>query len=140
MAGGTERRTAVGERAVCAALGKAGACRAFALPESAYCISHEPTRQESLRVSRAKGATTTNKLRSIEGRRRKLTTAPELVAFTSTVVQDVLSGTVPPDVARVVLYGVSIQKSLLETSELEKRLAALEAAQPAKKGHLQWGR
>ena len=126
----------------CQATTKSGAaCRAFALPGRPFCLTHDPERREDATAARAKGAGVSNRLRSIEGRRRKLNSAPQLVEFTSGIVQDVLSGHVLPDVARVCLYGISIQKSLLEASDLDTRLKRLEAAQtpdPTKKGTPTW--
>ena len=125
----------------CQATTKSGAaCRAFALPGRPFCLTHDPERRADATAARVKGAGVSNRLRSIEGRRRKLDSAGELVTFTSTVIQDVLSGAVLPDVARVCLYGISIQKSLLEASDLDTRLRALEAAQTpdTKKGTSTW--
>jgi hypothetical protein len=51
------------------------------------------------------------------------------VRFTSGLVQDVLAGTVDPDVAKVCLYGVSIQRQLIEVAELERQVAELERLQ-----------
>jgi len=93
-------------------------------------LAHDKTRRAAAQAARAKGATVSNKLRALEGRRRRLDSAPQLVEFTSGIVQDVLSGSVTVDVGRAVLYGVSIQKSLLEASDLDTRLRVLEAAQP----------
>jgi hypothetical protein len=81
-----------------------------------------------MRQARSRGATNANKVRALEGRRSKLDTPAALVRFVATLVQDVVGGTVEPDVARVALYGCAIQRQLLETSDLEARLAALEAA------------
>jgi hypothetical protein len=78
--------------------------------------------------ARSRGGTSAAKLRALEGRRSKLDTPAALVRFVATLVQDVVGGTVGPDVARVALYGCSIQRQLLETSDLEARLDALEAA------------
>ena len=123
--------TASTPRHACQATTKSGAaCRAFALPGRPFCLTHDPECREDATAARVKGAGVSNRLRSIEGRRRKLDSAPELVMFTSTVIQDLLSGSVTVDVGRAVLYGVSIQRSLLEASDLDTRLRALEAAQP----------
>ena len=66
------------------------------------------------------------KLRSLRGKRVKLDTAAGLVRFTAGVVQDALDGRLDADIARVVLYGVSIQRTLVETADHERRLAELE--------------
>ena len=42
------------------------------------------------------------------------------------VITGVLSQKIPVDVGRCVLYGVGIQKSLIEAGEIERRLGELE--------------
>src|SRR5438105_716274 len=101
-------------------------CRSFALPAGDYCLAHDPERAGAVRAARAKGGAAASKVRSLQGRRAKLATVPELVRFTSGVIQDVLAGDVAPEVARAVLYGLSLQRQLVETSDLERRLRALE--------------
>ena len=101
-------------------------CRGPSLPTSEFCWSHDEDRAEEMTAARSRGAAKANKLRSLEGRRLRLDNPKALVRFVSDVVQDTLNGKVPPDVARTALYGCSIQRQLLETSELERRLAALE--------------
>jgi hypothetical protein len=104
------------------------ACKSWALPGKALCIQHDPTMAATREAARRRGGTAAARLRAIEGKRLKLDTARALVKFVSATVQDCLSGSVEPDVARVALYGCSIQMRLLEQSDLEKRLAALETA------------
>ena len=112
----------------CQATTKHGApCRAVAAADG-YCIAHDPRRHNEAQAARAKGGTVKNQLRTLAGRRKRLSTAAELIAFTSGVIQDVLSGDVQPEVARVCLYGISIQRQLVEVGDLERRLEALEAA------------
>jgi hypothetical protein len=103
-------------------------CQAFAVADG-FCISHDPARRDEARAARSKGAAVGNRLRAIVGRRDQLDSPAALVRFTSGVVQDVLGGVLTPDVARVALYGISIQRTLVESSDLERRLAALEEAQ-----------
>ncbi len=116
------------ERKTCRAVAKSGEpCRSFALAGSEFCLAHDPERVGQLRQSRAKGGAKASQLRALRGRRAKLDTVGGLVRFTAGVIQDALAGTVAADVARVVLYGISIQRQLLEAGDLEKRIAALEA-------------
>ena len=68
-----------------------------------------------------------NKLRAIQGARQRLDTPAALAKFVSALVQDVLDGTVPVSVGRTALYGLNIQHKLIESTELERRIAALEA-------------
>lgn len=102
---------------------RGGVCRAFALPGGARCAVHEPTRQAQVQAARAKGG----QVKAIRGRRAKLDTVPALVKFTAGLIGDLLDGTRPLGVARVALYGISIQRQLVEASTIEARLAAVEA-------------
>ena len=109
-------------RPACGApLERGGACQAFALP-SGRCWNHDPARAAERRAARARGG----KVKALHCRRLKLDNPQALVKFVGDVVQDTLSGVVEPDVARAVLYGCSIQRRLLEASDLERRLLELE--------------
>ena len=128
--GGGAERSGDGAAAqlVCQAQTKRGvACRSFALPDSTFCLSHHPERQVAVQEARARGGAAASKLRALEGRRAKLDTPKALVRFTGRLIQDVLDQTIPVDVGRAVLYGISIQRQLVESGDLEKRLSALEA-------------
>jgi hypothetical protein len=87
---------------------------------------HDPEKAAAIAAARARGGTVAAKLRILQGKRARLDTAQALVKFTAGVVQDTLAGTVEPDVARAVLYGISIQKSLVEVADLERQVAELE--------------
>ena len=128
-AGGEANRSAdgAGPEQTCEARTKLGApCRSFALRGQRFCLSHDPALQDVVREARAKGGAAASKLRALEGQRAKLDTPAALVRFTGRLIQDVLDGTTPVDVGRAVLYGVSIQRQLVESSELERRIAAIE--------------
>ena len=123
-----------GSQARCEALTKAGtACRGFAQSDRPFCLAHDPERQADARAARAKGATHANQLRSLRGARATLDSAQALVPFTAGIVHDTLEGRLDTDVARVALYGVSIMRQLLEASDLQARLEALESVlEPAR--------
>lgn len=128
----TEQRTCKGMTA------RGEPCKGFALPGSDYCLSHDPAHQEALRASRAKGGANASKLRALRGKRAKLDTLPALVKFTAGVIQDVLGLSLPVDVGRCVLYGLSIQRDLVETSDLEARVVALEQGMAARTAGRGW--
>ena len=109
-------------------------CRAAALPGSASCWCHDPARAQMAAEARSRGAAKANRLRAMRGRRLKLDSAAGLVGFVSGVVQDTLAGKVTLDVARAVLYGCSIQRQLIETGDLERRVADLERRQELERG------
>ena len=111
----------------CVARTKKGApCRSFVPAGRTLCLAHDPDRQSAVREARAKGGAKASKIRAIRGRRSKLATAGELLKFTAGVIQEAREGAIAPDVARAVLYGISIQRQLIEASDLEQRLAELE--------------
>ena len=115
------------ERSPCTATIKSGAqCRAFAPEGRVFCMTHDPERQGAIQEARAKGGAKASKLRALQGRRSRLSTARELIVFTASTIHDTLDGRLPVDVARCVFYGISIQRALIESGDLEKRLAALE--------------
>lgn len=118
------RRAADGRK--CRATTKRGEpCRAVAV-ENGLCLAHDPKRRKEAQAARSKGAATKNKLVALEGRRRKLSTVPELVAYLSGVIQDTAAGELSVDVARTITYAVSVQMRLVEGSELAKRVQELE--------------
>jgi hypothetical protein len=106
-------------------------CHAFALPGRPWCFTHDPEKASERRAARQAGAKKAGELRKARGRRRKLDSAAGLIAYVSDIVQRVERAEMAPDVGRCVLYGVSIQRQLVETGDLEQRLAALEAQQGA---------
>jgi hypothetical protein len=128
--GGGAERSSDGATAKqeCGAQTKRGVpCRSFALPNGQFCLSHDPDRQGTVREARARGGAAASKLRALQGRRAKLESPTALVRFTGKLIQDVLDQTTAVDVGRAVLYGISIQRQLVESGDLEKRLSALEA-------------
>ena len=105
-------------------------------------MAHDPERVAQVRSARAKGGVAAGKIRALKGRRSRLDTVPALVRFTAAVIQGVIVGALHADVARVALYGVSIQRQLVETADLERRIAELEARTAAAEQHAErrrWG-
>ncbi len=111
-------------------------CRSFGL-ESGRCIMHDPARAEAMTAARARGAVKAAKLRSLEGKRRKLDSPRALVKFLSDVAVDTLSGSIDPSVSRAVVYAVATLRQTMESADLEQRLTALEQ-QLAQQGTKRW--
>jgi hypothetical protein len=123
----------------CRATTRAGTpCRAFPLPGEPWCLAHHPDRRAEMRAARARGGPAAGRRRALAGRRARLATVPELVAFNARIVDDVLAGRLPVDTARVVVYALTLQRSLVEASDLERRITALEAQRPARGARTQW--
>ena len=116
-----------------------GPCRGRADPGSRFCIWHDPARAEFARTARSRGAVAAGKVRALQARRAKLDTPRALVRFVAGVVQDVLDGQVEVDAARAALYGVNVQRLLLEQSDIEARLTALEQRLAGQQGGRRWG-
>jgi hypothetical protein len=56
-----------------------------------------------------------------------------LVRFAGRLISETYAGTLTPDIARVLFYGLSVQRQLVESSDIEERVKALEE-QLAKNG------
>jgi hypothetical protein len=108
-----------------------GRCRAWAPGGADFCRVHDPSKAAEVQAARIRGAEKAGRLRLLRGKRRRLEDAGRLAVFLSDLVEDVLAGRVNADVARCAIYGASVLRQVIETSELERRLAALEAAMGA---------
>jgi len=90
------------------------------------CLSHAEDLAEKVAAARARGGTAAAKVRLLQGRRLRLDSPAALVKFTGSLLQDALAGTVDADVARTVLYGVSVQLKAVEmvrAADVEAMLA-----------------
>jgi hypothetical protein len=115
-------------------------CQSFASGGSPWCASHDPAQREAQQAARARGARTSNRLRALRGQRSRLDTPQSLVGFTARVIHNTLEQRLPYEVARVVLYGLSIQRQLVEVADLEQRMAAIEQRLGPKGGRATWPR
>ena len=119
-------------RPICAGIRKDGAaCRAPSVPGLDLCWVHDPGWAERAREARSRGAATASKLRSLRGRLPRLATSGELLRFNAGLVHRLLAGELEPDVARVAVNALGLQRQLVESGDLEKRLAQLEAVYAA---------
>src|SRR5439155_2213425 len=125
--------TATGRPRCTATTRRGTPCEAFAPAGRVFCRVHDPDRAAEVRAACARGGAKASKLRALEGRRRKLDTPAALVGFVSGVIYDVVEHRVEVDVARTALYGCSIQRQLLEATDLAARLAAVEAQLAARR-------
>jgi hypothetical protein len=93
------------------------------------CVFHAEDQQERGRLARANGARKANVLRSIAGQRARLSTAADLLRFTTGLVHRTVEGELTPDTARAAFYGLSLARQLIETAEIERRLRLVERRQ-----------
>ncbi len=125
-------------RPTCEGVTKAGAaCRSFVAAGDRYCFPHNPSNAERMQQARAAGASKGGTVRALKSHQPRFDTPKALIQFTGLILGGVLSGRIAVDVGRCVLYGVGIQKSLIEASDLEQRLARLEQ-QLAQQGTKRW--
>jgi len=125
-------------RPTCEGVTKAGAaCRSFVAPGARWCFPHDPATAERMQRARAVGASKGGKVKALKSHQPRFDTPKALIRFVGLILGGVLSGRIAPDVGRCVLYGVGIQKSLIESSDLEKRLTVLEQ-QLAQQGTKRW--
>jgi len=66
-------------------------------------------------------------LRAIRGYQPRLDSTQRLVIYVSRLVYQVMAGTLDQNIARTVIYALMLQKGLIETGDLERRLAIVEA-------------
>jgi hypothetical protein len=112
----------------CRAQTKAGvSCKAPALPGRETCLSHTPELAATIHAARMRGGTAAARVRVLQGKRRRLEKPAELAKFLSALCEDTLAGHVDASVARSVAYVAQVLRGVVETAEIDKRLAALEA-------------
>lgn len=110
----------------CQAAAKRGPCRAFALPDGAYCWTHDERRAADVHAARVRGAVKTNRLRSILGRVTRLDTAGGLIKFNETLIRRLLTGELESDTVRTAVSALSLQRQLIEASDVGQRVERLE--------------
>lgn len=120
----TASHSSAAQRPCTATTQRGDECRAFALPDRDTCAVHDPERAAAVQAARAKGGRVTSLLK----RRRRLDSPTALARFNGNLVHQVLEGELAADVARCLFMGLNLQRILLEASDLESRLAAVEDA------------
>jgi hypothetical protein len=119
-------------------------CRGVAIEGSEWCYQHDPARSEERRRNASRGGKSGGRGRGGSGE------AAEIRALLKDLTSGVLEHRVNTGVAAVVtqlanarIRLVEVERKLLETQELEERLAALEEAagerQSSQKGGQRWG-
>jgi hypothetical protein len=99
-------------------------CRSPAGYSSDYCYMHDPQRAQEAQEARSAGGKARHLVAPAEPIALRTVDA-QIVAIEQTVDR-VRAGQEPVNVARLVLYGISLARPLVELGEIEQRLAALE--------------
>jgi hypothetical protein len=117
----------VSQRTCTATTRRGEPCRSFAQLDRLSCRAHDPERVAEVREASQRGARNANRLRSLQGRRRKLTTPAALLSFVDGLIWDAIDGKYDPKLVNAVVGAVNVQRALIESSDLERRLSDLEA-------------
>jgi hypothetical protein len=89
-------------------------CRAPALPGSDRCWAHDPRQAEAAARARSEGGAKASRLRSLEGKRRRLDSPRALAGFLSNLVHDLVEGKVEAELVKTVAYSISVQCKVLD--------------------------
>ena len=115
------------EQRQCEAFRKDGErCRAKALPGRPWCWTHDGSLADQRRLARAAGGRKAAQTRKLNNRRVDLTNPQALLKFTGDLIQDILAHRVDVAVGRTGLYGISVLRQAIETTDLERRITNLE--------------
>lgn len=110
---------------VCTATRADGApCRAYARAGRPFCTMHDPEHAAAMRAARVAGGEARSK--PAPAAPVKLGSIAEQLAALEETIDRVRRGEESVGVARLVLYGISLARPLVELGDFEKRIAALE--------------
>ena len=131
--GGKLAVTSTAKVLICKASTKSGKpCRGWAVSGSEYCVAHDPASAGKMAAARRAGG------KARHGRRIgspdaagsvKLATVTDVLGLLETTVNDVLKLENSLGRARAIAYLAHAWGALYESSELERRVAALEVKQ-----------
>lgn len=107
-------------------------CRAPAGYNSEYCFMHSPERAQEAQEARRAGGR--NQAKPTPAEPANLRTIDDQIGAIEETIDRVRRGDEPVNVARLVLYGISLARPLVELGEIEARLQALEEGRVAGSG------
>ncbi len=112
----------------CTGLTKAGQrCRARALPESPFCVSHDPAKVTQLAAWRRKGGLAkANRVRAKKALPAEPLTNEELHAWLGVVFRGVIGGRIEPGVGTATATIARTMAELSRVVDLEQRIVDLE--------------
>jgi hypothetical protein len=102
-------------------------CKSFALPSSAFCVSHDPARVVELAEYRRRGGKAkSNKARAMKSLPAEPLSTAELHAFLGIAFRRTLVGKMEPSVATALSNVAKTMAELAKASDLEARMAEIE--------------
>lgn len=114
-------------RLTCAALNKRGEpCRSGVRAGAVYCFQHDPERRAEAAAARARGGKHAHS-KSAPAPPADLSTAESQRKALEEVIDRVRRGDETVQIARTVLYALSLARPILEMTDIVERLEALEA-------------
>jgi hypothetical protein len=116
-----------------------GKCHARRIAGSEFCFFHDPKKSSEREAAQRAGGSK-NKIAVLSSTTpdARLLNAPDVVTLFAAAINQVRRGEIDPKVANAVGYLGSLLMKALHETEIEKRLAVLEAAvkpQPAPAGY-----
>lgn len=127
----TDTPTPTSKQVCTATRGDGAPCRAYARQGRPFCAMHDPEHAEVMRAARVAGGEA--RTRPAPAPPIRLGTITEQIAAVEATIDRVRRGDEPVPVGRLVLYGISLARPLVELGELEQRIAALEEAAHAQR-------
>lgn len=102
-------------------------CKAFAIADSGFCLSHDPTKKQA-RVERAKKGGEADSYQSLDLSLQPLqvTNAGDIVIASVQLINEIREGKLPPKIANSIGYLLGIALKAIEISDVEKRVETIE--------------
>lgn len=102
-------------------------CGAYAVANSDYCVSHDPTMREvKLEAVKKGGASESYKTMNIALSPLTINNSSDVVKATIQTINELRTGTLPPKVANTIGYLLGIALKGFEQADLNNRLQVIE--------------
>jgi hypothetical protein len=102
-------------------------CEAAALPDSEFCVFHDPSRAAERRVAQSRGGQG-NRMKTLAAGTPdvKVENSRDLLALMNMTISQVRTGIIDPRIANTIGYLADITMRLSKQNELEERIKKLE--------------
>jgi hypothetical protein len=105
------------------------ACHAKPIAGARFCFFHEPTVAPERSAARKRGGRNKFQVPTRDAPRVSLNNAGELRRLIETTINEVRRGEIPPKAGSVIGFLATIGLKVIETHDLERRIADLETTQ-----------
>jgi hypothetical protein len=102
-------------------------CRTAALPQSEFCLFHDPSRAKQCKEGRSRGGRG-NRLKTLNSQvpDLRIENSFDIIEISSQTINQVRKGELDPRIANAVGYHLLIVMRAIEQSEVQTRIARLE--------------